>query len=141
MSDARHAIFTNTNLHGITACIYVTIQHGRHTKIYYVTTNNMASARHNSFTNTNLHGGVTYTYVTIQHGRHIKIPFYIASQTLTLTISQLSTHFLTAFFRTEWIQRATIAEWIQLATIFSTITSSPGQSVLAWGRLGETIIP
>jgi hypothetical protein len=46
---------------------------GRHTKIHYVTTNNMAAARHTSFTTTKIHG------VTMQHGRHTKIPIYTAT--------------------------------------------------------------
>jgi hypothetical protein len=36
MAAKRNATFTNTNLHGVNAYTYVTIQNGRHTKIHYV---------------------------------------------------------------------------------------------------------
>jgi hypothetical protein len=79
MAAKRHATFTHTNLHCFAACTYTTLQHGRHTRIHYVTVNNMADACHTTFTTTNLHGVTAYTYVTIQHGGQTKIYFVTAN--------------------------------------------------------------
>jgi hypothetical protein len=62
MAAERHAAFTITNLHGVTPCTYVTIQHGRHATRYL-----HKSTRHNTTWPT-----YQSTYVTIQHGRHTK---------------------------------------------------------------------
>jgi hypothetical protein len=78
MAVARHATFTNNNRHGVTYA-YITLHHGRHTKIHYVTTNNMAAERHTTFTNTNILGVTASTYVTLQHGRHTKLHYVTAN--------------------------------------------------------------
>jgi CxxC motif-containing protein len=103
MAAKRHTTFANTNLHAVTAYTYVTIQHGRHTKIpiytasplphtsiynmadtlkiHYVTANKMAAKRNTTFANTNLLAVTAYTYVKIQHSRRTKNTNYTALRT------------------------------------------------------------